>query len=144
MSLERGYYSENSEEEFQHRRPIFCYFPFVTKYYLKPFTIEFPIISKKIDFWQRTQLNKRDQQELIFCLKTVFDNFHHKSTKFASVFIDFADASGGINHQFLFEMLQYFDIPDICNCLIENLYKYSSFKVICASDLSKKFIVMRY
>ena len=64
-----------------------------------------------MDFWQRAFLNKRDQQELIFSLKTVFDDFCHKSTKFTSVLID---------HQFLFETLQYFDIPNIYNCLIEN------------------------
>ena len=47
---------------------------------------------------------------------------HLIASKFTSVFIDFADAFGSINHQFLFETLQYFDItdiPDICNCLIE-------------------------
>ena len=40
-------------------------------------------------------------------------------------------------------MLQYFDIPDLYNCLIEDLYKYSSFKVICGSDLSERFIIVR-
>ena len=82
-------------------------------------------------------MNKRDRQELIYTLKTAFDDFHHKSTKLASVFIDFADAFGSVNHQFLFEALQCFDIPDIYDCLIEDLYKYSSFKVICGSNLTK-------
>ena len=102
-----------------------------------------PIILSKIDFWQRSFLNKSDRQELIYTLKTAFDDFHHKSTKFTSVFIDFADAFGSVNHQFLFETLQYFDIPDIYNCLIEDLYKYSSFKVICAANLTKIFIIVR-
>ena len=56
-----------------------------------------PIILNKIDFWQRAFLNKRDRQEHVFSLKTAFDDFRHKSTKFASVFIDFADAFGSIN-----------------------------------------------
>ena len=88
-------------------------------------------------------MNKRDHQELIHTSRTAFDNFPHKSTKFTSVFIDFADAFGSVNHQFLFEALQYFDIPDKCNCLIEGLYKYSSFKVICGSNLTKIFIIVR-
>ena len=88
-------------------------------------------------------MNKRDHQELNHTSRTAFDNFPHKSTKFTSVFIDFADAFGSVNHQFLFETLQYFDIPDIYNCLIEDLYKYSSFKVICGSNLTKIFIIVR-
>ena len=101
------------------------------------------IISSKINFWQRAFLNKRDRLELIYTLKTAFDDFRHKSTKFTSVFIDFADAFGSVNHQFLFETLQYFDVPDIYSCLIEDLYKYSSFKVICGSNLTKIFIIVR-
>ena len=88
-------------------------------------------------------MNKRDRQELIYTLKTAFDDFRHKSTNFTSVFLDFADAFGRVNHQFLFEILQYFHIPDIYNCLIEYLYKYSSFKVICGSNLTKIFIIVR-
>ena len=72
-----------------------------------------PIISSKLDFWQRAFLNKRDRQELIYTFKTAFDDFRHKSAKFTLVFIDFADAFGSVNPQFLFEALQYFDIPDI-------------------------------
>ena len=83
-------------------------------------------------------MNKRDRQELIYTLKTAFDDFRYKSTKFTSVFIDFADAFGSVNHQFLFETLQYFDIPYIYNCLF-----YSSFKVICSSNLTKIFIIVR-
>ena len=101
------------------------------------------IILSKIDFWQRAFLNKSDCQELIYTLKTAIEDFHHKSTKFTSVFIDFAYAFGSVNHQFLFETLQLFDIPDIYNCLIEDLYKYSSFKVICGSNLTKIFIIVR-
>ena len=76
-------------------------------------------------------------------MKTAFDYFRLKSTTFASVFTDLADAFGSINHQFPFEILQYYDITNRYNCLIENLCKYSSFKVICGFDLSKKFIMVR-
>ena len=62
-----------------------------------------PTILSKTDFWQRAFLNKRDRQELIYILKTASDNFRHKSTKFTSVFVDFADAFSSVNHQFLFE-----------------------------------------
>ena len=97
----------------------------------------------KIDFWQRAFLNKRDRQELIYTLKTEFDDFPHKSTKLTSLFTDFADVFGSVNHQFLFEAIKYFDIPDIYNCLMEDLYKYSSFKVIGSSNLTKIFITVR-
>ena len=145
MSMGRGCYSEKSEKEFQHRRPReISLLPVCHKVLSNAiFNRIIPTISNKIDFWQRAYLNKRYRQELIFSLKTTFDDFRHKSTKFRSVFIDFADGFCSINHQFLLETLQYFDIPDICNCFIEDLYKYSSFKVICVSDLSKRFIVVR-
>ena len=38
-----------------------------------------PIISNKIDFLNRTYLNKTDRQELIFLLKTAIDDFRDKS-----------------------------------------------------------------
>ena len=36
-----------------------------------------PIISSEIDFWQRAFMNKRDRQELMYTLKTGFDDFHN-------------------------------------------------------------------
>ena len=140
--MERGCYTKNSEKNFTIEdlstlRDI-SLLPVCYKILSKAICNRIiPIISIKIDFWQRAFLNKRDRQELIYTLKTAFDDFRHKSTKFTSVFIDFADAFGSVNHQFLFEALQCFDIPDIYDCLIEDLYKYSSFKVICGSNLTK-------
>ena len=34
-------------------------------------------------------------------------------------------------------------IPDIYNCLIEDLYKFSCFQLICGNDLSKLFFIIR-
>ena len=66
-----------------------------------------------------------------------------KVKTFISVFIDFADAFGSRNYQFLFEKLQHFDISDIYNCLIEDVYKYPLFNVICGPDPSKIFTIVR-
>lgn len=131
MSMGRGCYSEKSEKEFQHRRPReISLLPVCHKVLSNAiFNRIIPTISNKIDFWQRAYLNKRYRQELIFSLKTTFDDFRHKRTKLTSVFIDFAGAFGRINHQFLSKALQYFDMRDIYNWLIEDLYKYSFFKL---------------
>ena len=71
------------------------------------------------------------------------DDFRHLSTKFCAVFVDFADAFGSIEHSFLFETLREFDIPLIYCCLVEDLYRYSSFSVICGFELSKEFNIIR-
>ena len=42
------------------------------------------------------------------------DDFRHKSTKFIVVFIDFADAFGSVKHEFIFETLSHFAIPEKC------------------------------
>ena len=39
--------------------------------------------------------------------------------------------------------MQHFHVLDIYDCLIEDLCKYSSFKVTCVSDLSKRVIIVR-
>ena len=82
-------------------------------------------------------------QELIFTLKSAIDDFRHTSTKFYLIFIDFADAFGSVNHTFMFETLCVFNIPDIYNCLIEDLCKYSSFRVICGFELTEHFFITR-
>ena len=101
------------------------------------------LVSHKIEFWQRAFLNKRDRQELIFTLKSKIDDFHHLSTKMHLVFIDFADAFGSVKHQFIFETLQYFEIPKMYCCLIEDLYRYSTFNVLCGNDLTEVFYIVR-
>ena len=102
-----------------------------------------PYIYDVVAFWQRAYLCKWDRQELIFTLKSAIDDFRHKSTKFYLIFIDFADAFGSVNHTFMFETLRVFNIPDIYNCLIEDLYKYSSFRVICGFELTERFFITR-
>ena len=52
------------------------------------------LVSNEIAFWQRTYLEKRDRQELIFLLKTEIDNFRQLSTKMIVTFIDFIAAFG--------------------------------------------------
>ena len=71
------------------------------------------------------------------------DDFRHKSTKLIVVFINFADAFGSVKHEFIFETLSHFGIPEKYAFLIEDLYNYSTFKVICGADLTKLFFIIR-
>ena len=80
-----------------------------------------PYVSDKVAFWQCAFLSKRDKQDLIFTLKIAFDDFHHKSSKMVSVFIDFADAFGSVEHGLIFETLETFGIPLIYCALIEDI-----------------------
>ena len=100
-------------------------------------------IMNEIAFWQRAFLSQRDRQELIFTLKAAIDDFRHLSTKLTVVFIDFADAFGSVNHKFIFETLENFNIPLKYCCLIEDIYRHSSFSVICGVQLSKSFNIIR-
>ena len=102
-----------------------------------------PYVSDRIPFWQRAYLQKRDRQELIFSLKTAIDDFKRLSTKFYVVFIDFADAFGSVNHEYMFETLQDLGIPYPLLCIIEDTYKYSTFQVICKDGLTKKLFIIR-
>ena len=58
------------------------------------------------------------------------------------MFIDFAEAFGCIKHDFIFETLMDFGIPQMFCCLID-LYKFSSFRIICDFRLSKEFYIVR-
>ena len=102
-----------------------------------------PFIQKEIAFWQRAYLKKRDRQELIFNLMTEIDDFKHISTKFYLAFIDFADAFGSVDHKFIFETLETFGVPRIYCELIENLYRYSYFEVICKNGLSGIYYIVK-
>ena len=120
----------------------FCY-PLATRCFRKQSVSESLPTYPEIAFWQRAFLPDRDRQELIFSLKATMDDFRHLSTKFCAVFLDFADAFGSIEQSFLFETLRDFDIPLIYCCLVENLYRCSSFSVICGFESSKEFNIMR-
>lgn len=100
-------------------------------------------VSNEIEFWQRAFMCKRDRQELIFTLKCTIDNFRHLSTTLCLLFIDFADAYGSVNHQYIYTTLEQHNIPLKYCCLIEDLYSYSSFKIICGNELSVLFSIVR-
>ena len=71
------------------------------------------------------------------------DDFRHKSTKFIIVFIDFADAFCNVKNEFIFETLSHFGIPEKYACLIEDIYKHSTFKVTCSADFTKLLFIIR-
>ena len=65
-----------------------------------------------MSFWKKAYLEKRDRQELIFNLITEIDDLKHLSTKMYVTFIDFADAFGSVSHEFIFDSLEKFNIPE--------------------------------
>ena len=103
--------------------------------------IEF--VSNEISFWQRAYLEWRDRQELIFNLITEIDDLKHLNTKMYVTFIDFADAFGSVSHEFIFDSLDRFDIPETYCNLIKDLYKQSCFQVVGRTKLSKVFYIIR-
>ena len=100
-------------------------------------------ISNEIAFWQRAYLEKRDQEELIFLLKTKIDNFKHLSTKMIVTLIDFTDAFGSASHDFIFECFERFNVPRTCIEIIKDLYRYSNFQVLGPTTLSLVFYIVR-
>ena len=88
-------------------------------------------------------MSSRSRQDLIFMLKTFIDDFKHKTSTLLISFIDFADAFGSLNHTYMFQTLQLFDIPNKYCMIIEDIYRYSSFRVICNGKLSNEFCIMR-
>ena len=97
------------------------------------------LVSNEIAFWQRTYLEKRDRQELIFLLKTEIDNFRQLSTKMIVTFIDFIAGFGSVSHDIIFKCLERFNIPPTYIEIIKDLYGYSSFQVLGATSWSKAF-----
>ena len=92
------------------------------------------LVSNEIAFWQRTYLEKRDRQELIFLLKTEIDNFRQLSTKMIVTFIDFIAGFGSVSHDIIFKCLKRFNIPPTYIEIIKDLYGYSSFQVLGATS----------
>ena len=102
-----------------------------------------PYITDKVSFWQRAYMSSRSRQDLIFMLKTFIDDFKHKTNTLLIAFIDFADAFGSLNHTYMFETLQLFNIPNSYCMVIEDIYRYSNFRVICNGELSDEFCILR-
>ena len=94
--------------------------------------IEF--ISNEISFRQRAYLEKRDRQEI--------DDLKHLSTKMYVTFIDFAHTFGSVSHEFIFDSLERFNIPETYCNLIKDLYKHPCFQVIGRTKLSKVFYII--
>ena len=99
-------------------------------------------VSNEIAFWQRICLEKRDQQELIFLLKTETDDFKHLSTKMIVTFMNFTDAFRSVSNDFTFKCLERFNIPRTYIEIIKDLYRYSNFQVLGSTTLSKVFYIL--
>ena len=96
------------------------------------------VIDKSGNFWQRAYIKERGRQELIFCLKTAINDFKHLSTKFYTIFVDFRDAFGSLNHQ---NSVRKWLRKRIL--LIANIYQESHSQVICGKELSKEFLLTK-
>ena len=97
------------------------------------------VVGTAIHFWQRAYIKERDRQELIFTLKTAIDDFKHSSSRFYALFIDFRDASGSINQDFLIQTLLECNIEKVYIDIIADIYQSSQFQIICGESLSKEF-----
>ena len=58
-------------------------------------------------------------------------------------FINFADASGSVLQEFIFDSVERFNIPKTYCNLIKDLFKHSCFQVIGRAKLSKVFYIIR-
>ena len=73
---------------------------------------------------------------------TKIDDLKHLSTEIYVTFIDFPDAFGSVLHEFIFDSLERFNIPERYCTLIKDLYKHSCFQVIGRTKLSKVFYII--
>ena len=83
-------------------------------------------------YWQRAYLEKRDRQDLIFCLKTAIDDFRHQSSKFYAPFI-------ALKQSHMIKRLVECGIEETYCRIIADTYQDSHFEVICDQSISKKF-----
>ena len=89
-----------------------------------------------LGYWQKAYLEKRDRQDLIFCLKTAIDDFRHQSSKFYALFIDFRDA---LKQSHMIKQLVECGIEETYCRIIADIYQDSHFEVICDQGISKEF-----
>ena len=101
------------------------------------------IIDTSVRFWQRAYIKERDRQELIFLLKTAIDDFRHISSKFYTIFVDFRDAFGSLNQDYLIRTLLNSDIAKGYCEIIADIYQDSHFQVICGKELTKEFLLTK-
>ena len=92
-----------------------------------------------LGYWQRAYLEKRDPQDLIFCLKTAIDNFRHQSSKFYALFINFHDAFGSLKQSHMIKQLVECGIEETYCRIIADIYQDLHFEVICDQGISKEF-----
>ena len=97
------------------------------------------IIGAAVQFWQRAYIKNRDRQELIFLMKTAIDDFKHTSSRFYTIFVDFRDAFGSIDQEYLIRSLLDCAIEKTYCLLIADIYQDSYFEVICGKEISKEF-----
>ena len=92
-----------------------------------------------LGYWQRAYLEKRDPQDLIFCLKTAIDDFRRQSSKFYALFIDFCDAFGSLKQSHMIKRLVECGIEETYCRITADIYQDSHFEGICDQGISKEF-----
>ena len=97
------------------------------------------LLDNAIGFLQRGSVEKRDRQNLIFCLKTTVDDFKHGSSKFYGLFIDFKDAFGSLKHSYMIRCLLEAGVPKPYCEIIADIYSDSHTEVICGNETMKEF-----
>ena len=97
------------------------------------------IIDTSVRFWQRAYIKERDRQELIFLLKTAIDDFRHISSKFYTIFVDFRDAFGSLNQDYLIRTLLNSDIAKGYCEIIADIIRILISRLFVVKNLQKNF-----
>ena len=72
-------------------------------------------------------------------MKTAIDDFRHTSSRFYAIFVDFRDAFGSLDQEYLIRSLLDSGIEKTYCLLIARIYQDSYFQVICGKELSREF-----
>ena len=99
------------------------------------------LIRSAAQFWQRADIKDRDHQELIFLMKTAIDDFRHTSSRFYAIFVDFKDAFGSLDQEYLIRSFLDSGIEKTYCLLVADIYQDSYFQVICGKELSREFLL---
>ena len=94
------------------------------------------ISTERLSPKQKGGLPTNGLQQHVFCLKTIFEDFKHSSMELHSVFIDFADAFGSIEHDVMLQSLEDIGTPQLYCDIIKDVYTDSQFQVKCKTGLT--------
>ena len=98
------------------------------------------LIGSAVQFWKKAYIKDRDRQELIFFMKTAIDDFRHTSSRFYAIFVDFRDAFGSLDQEYLIWSLLDSGIEKTYCLLIADIStKIRIFRLFAAKNYLENF-----